>query len=482
MSRGLGLSKVEQDRLKAVQTRLQEELALLLKEEENRYCADCDAKGPRWASWNLGVFLCIRCAGIHRNLGVHISKVKSVNLDSWTAEQVASVRAMGNATARSVYEANLPEHFRRPASDSATEAFIRAKYDAKRYIQKGWTRPAVSERDLPCWQELQDIKNGVTARKKAQKVALGTAPLPSGATRTNAPVRPPVSPAQAKAPAPQSPNQSSAAAQNPPAQSPSAVNDLLGLSTPAPGPAAVAASGGVADLLGLDSGGGAATSPVHAASLPPNASAPAFAALGGGAPASPTQTQPPPPAATNEALLLEASATSPAAATSPAGPKSNTDILALFGSSASAQPPPAMNMNMAPSQQSVSMMSSQQPAQMMPAQQSAMMGGAYPPQMGAGYTSPSQPFPNIMAQGFPPQSQGYGGQPAAAFGGGYAGAPGGFPAQAFPAQQQLPAQTAAANAAFAGLTPQLGGMSLGGASAAPAPTAQTNSFATNLWQ
>ncbi len=45
--------------------------------------------GPRWASWNLGIFVCIRCAGIHRNLGVHISKVRSVNLDSWTPQQVA---------------------------------------------------------------------------------------------------------------------------------------------------------------------------------------------------------------------------------------------------------------------------------------------------------------------------------------------------------------------------------------------------------
>lgn len=44
--------------------------------------------GPRWASWNLGVFICIRCAGIHRNLGVHISRVKSVNLDQWTPEQI----------------------------------------------------------------------------------------------------------------------------------------------------------------------------------------------------------------------------------------------------------------------------------------------------------------------------------------------------------------------------------------------------------
>ena len=75
------------------QVKLQEKyqaiLSAMLREEDNKYCVDCDAKGPRWASWNLGVFLCIRCAGIHRNLGVHISKVKSVNLDQWTAEQIA---------------------------------------------------------------------------------------------------------------------------------------------------------------------------------------------------------------------------------------------------------------------------------------------------------------------------------------------------------------------------------------------------------
>ena len=70
--------KAEQERKnreKSVQDKCQAILTNMLKDEDNKYCVDCDSKGPRWASWNLGMFLCIRCAGMHRNLGVHISKV-----------------------------------------------------------------------------------------------------------------------------------------------------------------------------------------------------------------------------------------------------------------------------------------------------------------------------------------------------------------------------------------------------------------------
>ncbi|XP_061410371.1 stromal membrane-associated protein 1-like isoform X2 [Lethenteron reissneri] len=108
----------------------------MLREEDNKYCADCEAKGPRWASWNLGVFMCIRCAGIHRNLGVHISRVKSVNLDQWTPEQIQNIQEMGNRKARRLYEANLPDSFRRPQSDHAVEIFIRDKYEKKKYMDK----------------------------------------------------------------------------------------------------------------------------------------------------------------------------------------------------------------------------------------------------------------------------------------------------------------------------------------------------------
>lgn len=114
-------------------------LSKMLREDDNKYCADCEAKGPRWASWNLGVFICIRCAGIHRNLGVHISRVKSVNLDQWTAAQIQSIVDMGNSKSRQLYEANLPDSYRRPQTDQAVEFFIRDKYEKKKYYSKNVT-------------------------------------------------------------------------------------------------------------------------------------------------------------------------------------------------------------------------------------------------------------------------------------------------------------------------------------------------------
>lgn len=72
----------------ADQSKLRKRLEVLLKKPENQSCADCGKRGPRWASANLGTFFCIECSGIHRNLGVHISFVRSVNLDSWTLKQV----------------------------------------------------------------------------------------------------------------------------------------------------------------------------------------------------------------------------------------------------------------------------------------------------------------------------------------------------------------------------------------------------------
>nr|XP_057921143.1 stromal membrane-associated protein 1-like isoform X3 [Doryrhamphus excisus] len=129
-------TRSEREKAQKLNEQHQAILSKLLREDDNKYCADCEAKGPRWASWNLGVFMCIRCAGIHRNLGVHISRVKSVNLDQWTSEQIQSIVDMGNSRAKRLYEAHLPENFSRPQTDQAVEVFIRDKYERKKYYDK----------------------------------------------------------------------------------------------------------------------------------------------------------------------------------------------------------------------------------------------------------------------------------------------------------------------------------------------------------
>ncbi|KAJ5068093.1 adp-ribosylation factor gtpase-activating protein [Anaeramoeba ignava] len=114
------------------------ELEALLKLPENRYCADCKTPGPRWASVNLGIFVCINCSGIHRAMGVHISQVRSVTLDTWTREQYDTAKSIGNEKANEYWEAKLPSGFKRPNSSDmfSLEKFIRDKYERKLYIQK----------------------------------------------------------------------------------------------------------------------------------------------------------------------------------------------------------------------------------------------------------------------------------------------------------------------------------------------------------
>ncbi|KAG8099662.1 hypothetical protein GUJ93_ZPchr0013g35216 [Zizania palustris] len=116
----------------------------LLRLPENRECADCKSKGPRWASVNIGIFICMQCSGIHRGLGVHISKVRSATLDTWLPEQVAFIQSMGNEKSNSYWEAELPPNYDRVG----IENFIHAKYEDKRWIPRnGKSRPSSGARD-----------------------------------------------------------------------------------------------------------------------------------------------------------------------------------------------------------------------------------------------------------------------------------------------------------------------------------------------
>ncbi|XP_010492053.1 PREDICTED: ADP-ribosylation factor GTPase-activating protein AGD4-like [Camelina sativa] len=118
----------------------------------NNACAECNAPEPDWASLNLGVLLCIQCSGVHRNLGVHISKVRSLSLDVkvWEPTILDLFRNLGNVYCNSLWEGLLhhendgEETLSRPSiskpcpedSFSVKEKYILGKYLEKALVIK----------------------------------------------------------------------------------------------------------------------------------------------------------------------------------------------------------------------------------------------------------------------------------------------------------------------------------------------------------
>ncbi|CAI9175561.1 arf-GAP with coiled-coil, ANK repeat and PH domain-containing protein 2 isoform X4 [Bos indicus x Bos taurus] len=105
----------------------------------NASCCDCGLADPRWASINLGITLCIECSGIHRSLGVHFSKVRSLTLDTWEPELLKLMCELGNDVINRVYEANLEKMGIKkphPGQRQEKEAYIRAKYVERKFVDK----------------------------------------------------------------------------------------------------------------------------------------------------------------------------------------------------------------------------------------------------------------------------------------------------------------------------------------------------------
>lgn len=100
--------------------------------ESNKMCADCDcASDLTWAETTHGILLCIKCCGVHRSLGTHISTCRSVTMDKWTDELISKLNS--NEKINELYEYNVPKEYLKPrfySERKLRENYIKAKYGA----------------------------------------------------------------------------------------------------------------------------------------------------------------------------------------------------------------------------------------------------------------------------------------------------------------------------------------------------------------
>ncbi|XP_043971549.1 arf-GAP with dual PH domain-containing protein 1 [Gambusia affinis] len=111
----------------------------ILQKPGNDVCADCGALDPGWGSCTLGVFICLDCSGIHRNIP-EISKVKSLRLSHWEDQEAQFMAENGNELMKAKYEANVPAYYYKPTHKDCQvlrEQWIRAKYERKEFSKPG---------------------------------------------------------------------------------------------------------------------------------------------------------------------------------------------------------------------------------------------------------------------------------------------------------------------------------------------------------
>ena len=115
----------------------------------NERCAECHAMDTSWLVIDYGVMICLQCAGAHRGLGTHISKVRSTELDNFTHAEFEWIEALSNAKSALLYEAALPPTMRRPsvsAPDVIRRWWLRQKYDELLFTA-GQNRTAAGEHE-----------------------------------------------------------------------------------------------------------------------------------------------------------------------------------------------------------------------------------------------------------------------------------------------------------------------------------------------
>ncbi|XP_075899107.1 arf-GAP with dual PH domain-containing protein 2-like [Nelusetta ayraudi] len=134
----------------------------LVRQPGNNLCVDCGAPEPDWASYTLGIFVCLNCSGIHRNLPA-ISKVKSIRLDRWEDSLVEFMREEGNLAAKAIYEKCVPAFFYQPRENDCIvlkDQWIRAKYERREFTGENLPQTYSSDQfESTLWKKGKDNKN-----------------------------------------------------------------------------------------------------------------------------------------------------------------------------------------------------------------------------------------------------------------------------------------------------------------------------------
>uniref|UniRef100_A0A8C0EZB8 ArfGAP with SH3 domain, ankyrin repeat and PH domain 1 n=1 Tax=Bubo bubo TaxID=30461 RepID=A0A8C0EZB8_BUBBB len=117
----------------------------------NEVCCDCGSPDPTWLSTNLGILTCIECSGIHREMGVHISRIQSLELDKLGTSELLLAKNVGNTSFNDIMEGNLPSPSPKPSPSSdmtARKEFITAKYVDHKFSRKTCTSAAAKLNEL----------------------------------------------------------------------------------------------------------------------------------------------------------------------------------------------------------------------------------------------------------------------------------------------------------------------------------------------
>uniref|UniRef100_A0A7M4F687 Arf-GAP with coiled-coil, ANK repeat and PH domain-containing protein n=1 Tax=Crocodylus porosus TaxID=8502 RepID=A0A7M4F687_CROPO len=138
----------------------------------NASCCDCGLADPRWASINLGITLCIECSGIHRSLGVHFSKVRSLTLDTWEPELLKLMCELGNDVINRIYEAKVEKMgVKKPQPSSQRqekEAYIRAKYVERKFVARHLALVSLPEDGASAVPQHQEEKRHSSSERSPQ--------------------------------------------------------------------------------------------------------------------------------------------------------------------------------------------------------------------------------------------------------------------------------------------------------------------------